>query len=110
MAANATISELTDAIIAAGGPHYDVPSGFTRCAHATAWNGFFKWASAEHATCAKAAAFMRAYATHAGGAKLPTRVDGYRCRIFYWKDDGEIYASRHTCTRGAVTVRFYGEV
>jgi hypothetical protein len=95
---------------AASSPRYDVPRGFTRCPEATAWHGFFKWASAEHASCSKAAAFMRAYATHAGGATLPTRVNGYSCRIHYWKDDGEIYASRHTCTRAAVTVRFYGEV
>jgi hypothetical protein len=96
---------------AASAPHYDVPRGFTRCPDAKAWHGFFKWASADHATCTAAARFMRAYAGKADGAKLPTRVDGYTCRIFYWRNsDGDVYASRHTCTRGAVTVRFYGEV
>ena len=28
----------------AAGPHYDVPRGYTRCPHAVAWHGFFKWA------------------------------------------------------------------
>jgi hypothetical protein len=96
---------------AASGPRYDVPRGFTRCPQAKAWHGFFKWASARHATCTRAASFMRAYAKQAGGPKMPTRVDGYTCRIHYWKDaDGDVYASRHTCTRGDAVVRFYGEV
>ena len=96
---------------AASGPRYDVPRGFTRCADAKAWNGFFKWASARHATCREAARVMRAYADESGGATLPTRVGAYRCRNFYWRDDdGDVYASRHTCTRGDAVVRFYGMV
>jgi hypothetical protein len=96
---------------AASGPRYDVPRGYTRCAHAKAWNGFFKWASVQHASCTTAARFMRVYAEHAGGKTMPTSVDGYRCRIFFWRDpDGDVYASRHTCKRGDVVVRFYGEV
>ena len=92
-------------------PHYDVPRGYTRCANATAWHGFFKWASADGTTCREAARFMRAYADKAGGERMPERVDGYRCRIFYWRnEDGDIYASRHTCTRHDAVVRFYGEV
>ena len=95
---------------AASGPHYDVPSGYTRCPHAKAWHGFFKWASAEHASCTQAARFMRAYAAKAGDT-MPTRVDGFRCRIHYWRnEDGDIYASRHTCARDDEVVRFYGMV
>ncbi len=95
----------------APGPHYDVPRGYTRCPGATAWHGFFKWASAEHTTCREAGRFMREYAAHAGGERMPTSVGGYRCRIFYWRnEDGDVYASRHTCKRGHAVVRFYGEV
>jgi hypothetical protein len=96
---------------AASRPRYDVPRGFTRCPHAVAWNGFFKWASARHATCRGAQRFMRVYAAHASGPHMPRHVAGYACRIHYWRDaNGDIYASRHTCTRGRVTVRFYGMV
>ena len=96
---------------AAAGPHYDVPRGFTRCAHAVAWHGFFKWASARHTTCTATARFMRTYAAHADGPTMPRRVAGYRCRIHYWRDaEGNRYASRHVCTRGDVTIRFYGMV
>ena len=96
---------------AATGPRYDVPHGFTRCAGAHAWNGFFKWASQEHSTCHRAVTFMREYAEHADGARMPTRVSGYRCRIHYWhNEEGDVYASRHVCTRGDVTIRFYGMV
>jgi hypothetical protein len=92
-------------------PRYDVPSGFTRCPHALALHGFFKWASVRHARCSAAARFMRAYAARAGGSRLPRHVAGYDCRIRYWRDeDHQIYASRHVCTRGSVTVRFYGMV
>jgi hypothetical protein len=42
---------------------------------------------------------------------MPRHVAGYRCRIRYWRDgDGDVYASRHVCTRRAVTIRFYGMV
>ena len=59
----------------------------------------------------RAAAFMREYAEHAGGPTMPRRVGEYTCRIHYWRnDDGDVYASRHTCTRGRATVRFYGMV
>jgi hypothetical protein len=96
---------------AAAGPHYDVPRGFTRCAHAIAWHGFFKWASADHTTCRATARFMRTYAAHADGPTMPRHVAGYRCRIHYWRDsEHNIYASRHVCTRGDVTIRFYGMV
>ena len=34
---------------------------------------------------------------------------GYACDIRYWRNaDGDIYASRHSCRRGTVTIRFYG--
>jgi hypothetical protein len=96
---------------ASGRPRYDVPAGFTRCPHATAWNGFFKWASERHASCRVAGRYMRVYAAHASGPRMPRHVAGYHCRIHYWRDaNGDIYASRHTCTRGRVTVRFYGMV
>ena len=96
---------------AASRPRYDVPPGFTRCAHAQAWHGFFKWASQRHATCRRATAFMRDYAEHADGPAMPRRVAGYTCRIRYWRnEDGDIYASRHVCARGRVTIRFYGMV
>jgi hypothetical protein len=102
---------LTDAAQAADGPRYDVPRGFTRCPHAVAWHGFFKWASARHTSCRSAARFMREYAERAGGTQMPRHVAGYRCRIHYWRnEDGDIYASRHVCVRSNVVIRFYGMV
>jgi hypothetical protein len=93
------------------GPHYDVPAHFTRCPRAVAWNGFFKWASERNASCHAASHFMRVYAAHASGPRMPHHVAGYSCRIHYWRNaDGDIYASRHTCTRGRETIRFYGMV
>lgn len=93
-----------------GGPHYDVPRGFTRCPDARAWHGFFKWASADNASCREAARFMRAYADKVGD-EMPTQVGSYRCRIHYWRnEEGDVYASRHTCSRRDVVVRFYGMV
>ena len=94
------------------GPRYDVPAGFTRCASATAWHGFFKWASARDTSCTRASRFMRDYAEAAEDAEsMPRRVDGYACRIHFWRDeDDQVYASRHVCTRGDVVIRFYGMV
>ena len=92
-------------------PHYDVPRGYSRCADAKAWHGFFKWASQRGTSCREAQRFMREYGEKAGDHRMPTYVAGYRCKIFYWRNgDGDIYASRHTCTRHHATVRFYGEV
>ena len=96
---------------AAAGPRYDVPDGFKRCSDATAWHGFFKWASQRNTSCRGAERFMREYAERAGGSRMPRRVAGYECRIRYWRnEDGDVYASRHVCTRGRVTIRFYGMV
>ena len=96
---------------AATGPRYDVPRGFTRCPQANSWHGFFKWASERDTSCRAAARFMRQYAARVSGARMPRRVAGYTCRIHYWRnDDGDIYASRHVCSRRAVTIRFYGMV
>lgn len=96
---------------AADGPRYDVPPGFTRCSQVVAWHGFFKWASQRHTSCRAVARFMRAYAAHAEGGEMPRRVAGYACRIHYWRNaDGDVYASRHVCTRRRVTIRFYGMV
>ena len=53
-------------------PHYDVPSGFTRCSQATAWHGFFKWASVRHGSCTAADRFMDEYARHAGAPRCPS--------------------------------------
>jgi hypothetical protein len=54
---------------------------------------------------------MRSYAARAGGSRMPRHVGGYVCRIHYWRNgDGDIYASRHVCVRGSVTIRFYGMV
>lgn len=104
-----TMGVLAVAQPAIASPRYDVPHGFSRCAHAVAWNGFFKWASAKHATCAATARFMRTYAAHAEGPRMPRRVAGYTCRIHFWRDaEDNIYASRHVCTRRDVTIRFYG--
>jgi hypothetical protein len=90
-------------------PRYDVPGGYIRCPAARAWNGFFKWASVRRTTCRYAADFMRAYAAKAAGGQMPRCLRGFRCRIRFWRNaDGDIYASRHSCTRRAVTVRFYG--
>jgi hypothetical protein len=101
----------TGAASAAAGPRYDVPRGFTRCSHALAWHGFFKWASERRTSCRAVARYMRAYAAHASGPSMPRNVAGYRCRIRYWRDeDGDIYASRHVCRHGSVTIRFYGMV
>ena len=102
---------LTGSALGAARPRYDVPQGFTRCAHAVAWHGFFKWASARRTSCRAVARYMREYAAHASGPSMPRHVAGYRCRIRYWRnEDGDIYASRHVCTRGDVTIRFYGMV
>jgi len=96
---------------AARPPRYDVPEGFTRCPAAIAWNGFFKWASARHATCRRAEGFMRAYARRAERGPMPRHARGFRCRIRYWRNgEGDIYASRHTCARADVVIRFYGMV
>jgi hypothetical protein len=93
-------------------PHYDVPSGFTRCSHATAWNGFFKWASVEHTTCRYASNFMRAYARAIpADGTMPAHVRRFHCSVRYWKnEDGDVYASRHRCIRRRAVVRFYGMV
>jgi hypothetical protein len=96
---------------ATGRPRYDVPRGYTRCPTVEAWNGFFKWASVKRATCRRAAEFMRVYADAVTGEDMPRRVRGFRCRIRYWRnEEGDIYASRHSCARGSVTIRFYGMV
>jgi hypothetical protein len=97
---------------AADRPRYDVPKGFERCAHATAWDGFFKWASVDRTSCRYAANFMRAYARAVpDGGTMPSHVRGFDCSIRYWKnDDGDVYASRQRCERGRVVVRFYGMV
>jgi hypothetical protein len=101
----------TLAIGALAGPHYDVPKGYTRCPQATAWHHFFKWASAHHATCARTQRFMRDYGDQAGGPQMPRHVGGFTCTIRYWRDeDNQIYASRHVCTKGRATIRFYGMV
>ena len=110
----AAVAAVVVAFLAGAGfadvPHYDVPPGYARCPGATAWNGFFKWASARRASCARAQRFMRAYAAAVRGP-MPRRVRGFRCRIRYWRNaDGDIYASRHRCRCGAVTIRFYGTV
>jgi hypothetical protein len=92
-------------------PRYDVPSGYVRCPTVTAWNGFFKWVSARHTSCRGARAFLRAYARKARRGPMPRRLRDFRCTIRYWRDEeGDIYASRHRCARGAVVIRFYGMV
>ncbi len=97
--------------LGAAAPRYDVPQGFTRCSQAVAWHGFFKWASERHTDCRAVARYLREYAAHADGPSMPRSVAGYRCQIHYWRDDdGNAYASRHVCTRGKVTIRFYGMV
>ena len=96
---------------AADRPRYDVPRGYTRCPDAQAWNGFFKWASIRRTTCRHATDFMRAYAREATHGDMPRRLHGFRCRIRYWRnEEGDIYASRHTCVRRRVVIRFYGMV
>jgi hypothetical protein len=101
----------TGAASGAPGPRYAVPRGFTRCSHAVAWHGFFKWASERRTTCRAVSRYLRAYAAHASGPRMPRNVAGYRCRIRYWRDKaGDIYASRHVCRHGSVTIRFYGMV
>jgi hypothetical protein len=42
---------------------------------------------------------------------MPRRVRGFRCAIRYWRnEEGDIYASRHTCVHGRAVIRFYGRV
>jgi hypothetical protein len=93
-------------------PRYDVPAGYVKCSRATAWNGFFKWASARRTTCRRARRFMRAYGECAEAAGvMPRAVSGFRCRIRYWRnEEGDVYASRHSCARDRVVIRFYGMV
>jgi hypothetical protein len=94
---------------AADGPRYTAPRGFTKCPDAEAWNGFFKWASVRRTTCRHANRFMRVYAEKASAGSMPRRVRGFRCRIRYWRNrDGDIYASRHRCSRRDVVIRFHG--
>ena len=110
----AAATTLTLALGASAGatdrPGYDVPPGFVRCPSAQALGGFFKWASAQRTTCDAAAAFMRAYgARQTATGTMPRRLRGYRCRIRWWRNaDGDVYASRHACRRGAAGIRFYG--
>jgi hypothetical protein len=95
----------------AGEPRYRVPPGYTRCPEAIAWNGFFRWASVRDTTCDHAARFMRAYADAATEGPMPHRLHAFRCRLHFWRNaDGDVYASRHDCERGAVAIRFYGMV
>lgn len=99
------------AAVAQDQPHYDAPPGYGRCPRVTAWNGFFKWMSVRHTTCRRARRFLRAYARTAERGRMPRHVRGLRCTIRYWRnEEGDIYASRHRCTRGAVAIRFYGMV
>lgn len=92
-------------------PRYDVPSGHARCPRVTAWDGFFKWMSVKRTTCRRARRFLRAYAEAAGRGPMPRHLRGFRCTIRYWRnEEGDIYASRHRCTRAAVVIRFYGMV
>jgi hypothetical protein len=106
-----TIGLLLAAPAYAAPPRYDVPPGFTRCPHAVAWHGFFKWASQRDTSCRAASQFMRRYAARADEDGMPRRVDGYRCRIHFWRnDEGDVYASRHVCARGDEVIRFYGMV
>ena len=102
---------LVPAAMAHDQPRYDVPSGYARCPRVTAWNGFFKWVSVRHTTCRRAQRFLRAYAQAADRGPMPRQLRGFRCAIRYWRDEeGDIYASRHRCRRGAVVIRFYGMV
>jgi hypothetical protein len=99
------------AAVAQDQPRYDAPPGYTRCLRVTAWNGFFKWMSVRHTTCRRARRFLRAYARAADRGPMPRHLRGFRCTIRYWRnEDGDIYASRHRCVRGAVVIRFYGMV
>jgi len=107
----ALVLAMTASAAAVDRPRYDVPPGFTRCPHAKAEGGFFKWASEQRTSCRAAAAFMADYAKAASDGPLPRRLHGYRCDIRYWRNaDGDIYASRHACRRRAVAIRFYGMV
>jgi hypothetical protein len=118
MIGKALLCAVLVALLAASGasaadkPRYDVPQGFERCAQATAWNGFFKWASVDHTSCRYAANFMRAYARAVpADGTMPRHVRGFNCSVRFWKnEDGDVYASRHRCERGRVVVRFYGMV
>ena len=85
--------------------------GYLRCPKARAWNGFFKWASARHTSCRRARAYVRAYAKKAQRGPMPRRLGNFRCTIRYWRnEEGDVYASRHRCTRGDAVIRFYGMV
>ena len=102
---------LSTPAVARDQPRYDVPAGHARCPRVTAWNGFFKWMSVKHTACRQARRFLRAYATAADRGPMPRHLRGFRCTIRYWRnDEGDIYASRHRCTRRAVVIRFYGMV
>jgi hypothetical protein len=92
-------------------PRYDVPRGYAKCAHVVAWNGFFKWVSVRHARCRRAQRFLRAYAIAAEAGPMPRHLAGFTCTIRYWRDaEGDVYASRHRCTRDGAVIRFYGMV
>ena len=87
----------------------DAPSGLRPCPQARAWNGFFHGAVVSGTTCARARSFVRAYARRATGVDLPRRVRGFSCAVRVRRTaDGDVYASRHACVRGRVTIRFLG--
>jgi len=97
--------------VAAGRPRYDVPSGYTKCAHVVAWNGFFKWVSVRGASCRRAQRFLRTYGAAAAAGPMPRHLRGFTCTIRYWRDaEGDVYASRHRCERDGAVIRFYGMV
>jgi hypothetical protein len=106
-----TLAFAATSVAAVDRPRYDVPRGFAKCPRVVAWNGFFKWVSVRHATCRRAQRFLRAYARAAEAGPMPRRVRGFTCTIRYWRDaEGDVYASRHRCTRDGAVIRFYGMV
>ena len=79
------------------------------CPGVQAWNSFFSHVSVSGAGCRRAARFVHAYAKAAVGRDMPRRVAGLRCTIRFRRNaDGDVYASRHTCVRGPVAIRFRG--
>ena len=100
------------AAVAQDQPRYDVPRGYRQVSTGDGVERVLQVDVGEaHDAVGAPRRFLRAYAQAADRGPMPRHLRGFRCAIRYWRnEDGDIYASRHRCTRRAVVIRFYGMV